>query len=619
MGDSQSKKTQDESSLSESSLSKSQTSASIEVSDESSSSKSQSSPSVKYSSVKSSSSKSLTSSSIEKSQTLPSVEKSFSSKPTISSVEYPSEKPLQNLLVEHSSKKSSVKHSSNKLSVKHSSTKLSQNSISESKTLPESSKLKTLKYPSRSSESKTLPESSKLKTPKYPSRSSESKTQPRNLSESLEYRTSSSGSFELELRENDIVNNSKSEHFNKPNLVPNDSIQQINHRIQKKHTFINDFPIKEKENLIFTLESQLNSHITLFARIGSDSKYGEAFQYCLVNNKQLSFAMKSIPLPIDYKINQNNTPAHKEKKILDLLSILVENRVSPNLPIIYGSAICFKYILKNQKLKLEQIQLRTLKKQKEKNEKLQIEQKDLESQKEQEDANEFPVMLIFNELANCDVNKHLPYLTSIKKVNNMIFQVTISLYTIPKYLGLCHMDLHLGNVLVHLLPLPYMGFWDYIIPLSNNNTITFHCPNLGFLYVLWDFGMSKCYQHILDGNGKSLFLDNLKKQKTEKTIEQEKKKQVYNYDILTFLSKLEQSIDEEYETIYKHIHKIYKDVVDNRWDYLDLLMSDYFEEYREKQEIIGNLIEQFDITQYSLPPFLNENKFNETNFKLFFE
>lgn len=66
---------------------------------------------------------------------------------------------------------------------------------------------------------------------------------------------------------------------------------------------------------------------------------------------------------------------------------------------------------------------------------------------------------------------------------NALFQITVGLYTIKKYFNMQHTDFHTGNILVHKVKPG--GFWIYEI----NNT-KYYLPNLGFIFLLSDFGFA---------------------------------------------------------------------------------------------------------------------------------
>jgi hypothetical protein len=66
---------------------------------------------------------------------------------------------------------------------------------------------------------------------------------------------------------------------------------------------------------------------------------------------------------------------------------------------------------------------------------------------------------------------------------NAIFQIFIGILAIRRYFNMIHTDLHVKNILVHkVLP---GGYWKYII-----DNKKYYLPNLGFIFVLSDFGFT---------------------------------------------------------------------------------------------------------------------------------
>jgi hypothetical protein len=66
---------------------------------------------------------------------------------------------------------------------------------------------------------------------------------------------------------------------------------------------------------------------------------------------------------------------------------------------------------------------------------------------------------------------------------NALFQIMVGLLAIKRYFGMVHTDLHIGNILVHRVKPG--GYWTYIIDKKK-----FHLPNLGWVFLLSDFGFA---------------------------------------------------------------------------------------------------------------------------------
>ena len=91
---------------------------------------------------------------------------------------------------------------------------------------------------------------------------------------------------------------------------------------------------------------------------------------------------------------------------------------------------------------------------------------------------------LYNEYATFgDFHKWCKQKHSYEIWMNALFQITVGLYTIKKYFNMHHTDFHTGNILVHKVKPG--GFWIYEI----NNT-KYYLPNLGFIFLLSDFGFA---------------------------------------------------------------------------------------------------------------------------------
>lgn len=66
---------------------------------------------------------------------------------------------------------------------------------------------------------------------------------------------------------------------------------------------------------------------------------------------------------------------------------------------------------------------------------------------------------------------------------NALFQISVGLYAIKKYYNMHHTDFHTGNILVHKVKPG--GYWIYTINRKN-----YYVPNLGYIFLLSDFGFA---------------------------------------------------------------------------------------------------------------------------------
>jgi hypothetical protein len=96
---------------------------------------------------------------------------------------------------------------------------------------------------------------------------------------------------------------------------------------------------------------------------------------------------------------------------------------------------------------------------------------------------ENPHLFLCNELAYDDLKNWSKSERNIYEWISCFLQIYFGLYTLQYYTGIIHNDLHWANILV--FSIPKGGYWCYQI--QNKK---YYIENLGFLFVLWDFGMS---------------------------------------------------------------------------------------------------------------------------------
>lgn len=91
----------------------------------------------------------------------------------------------------------------------------------------------------------------------------------------------------------------------------------------------------------------------------------------------------------------------------------------------------------------------------------------------------------YNEYINCCTLTQFFRKSSYDQdtCSNILFQIMVGLYSLKKYYGMLHTDLHLDNVLVQTVKPG--GYWKYIIDGKK-----YYLPNLGFQILLNDFGFA---------------------------------------------------------------------------------------------------------------------------------
>ena len=186
--------------------------------------------------------------------------------------------------------------------------------------------------------------------------------------------------------------------------------------------------------------------VKLMKQIGSESEYGVIYKSKGVNEGELfRFASKIM------KDTRDNT---NEVEVLNKISKIVLDYKNPHFPIMYKNLLCLN---KNSDPKLPKL-----------------------TQK-----NNYYINL--NEYANGDLKMFMRNTTShsAKYDLNAIAQIYLSILSFHN-LGYYHNDSHYGNFLFHRIKSG--GYINYNIFGQN-----VYLENIGFLWVIWDFGLVKKY------------------------------------------------------------------------------------------------------------------------------
>lgn len=193
-------------------------------------------------------------------------------------------------------------------------------------------------------------------------------------------------------------------------------------------------------------------------RIGTDSISGEVNKGCYPLTCKYPIAIKKIPMTYEIKyIDKPEDPKVLDKYevfselfFLKLSSLLVNNDITPNLPLLYDKYSC------EDDCKFTNPELKGKKK----------------------------CLLVVNELADGDLKYILTKLQpNLETLKIIYFQIYVALYCMRKYFNLYHNDLHYGNVLYRKIKPG--GYIKYII--DGQSIIV---PNIGYIMILWDFGRS---------------------------------------------------------------------------------------------------------------------------------
>jgi len=194
-------------------------------------------------------------------------------------------------------------------------------------------------------------------------------------------------------------------------------------------------------------DNKSNPIVTFDKQIGSKSVYGLAYMNTGKKfAKLLKFSCKLM------EIIPNNT---KEVHILNKMTQLVINGVSPNMPITYKVLKCTSNC--NVSLCPQLIMNRKY-------------------------------YVVISELANYDIQNWLKETHTNMEYNSVIMQLVFALQAFHN-MKYTHNDTHLGNFLIHKIKPG--GYWHYKL-----KDIDIYIPNCGYLLVLWDPGLAELHSNV---------------------------------------------------------------------------------------------------------------------------
>ena len=170
------------------------------------------------------------------------------------------------------------------------------------------------------------------------------------------------------------------------------------------------------------------------------------------------------------KITTNDKYNLHELKILELLTKKVIEFKCPHFPICYGSLKCDNSIITSN-----------------------TSDDYLIVKDKQGDVKLFPelinknnkILIQINELASGDLKYYLEFIQN-KNMLNTITQILLCIMFFSNYTNLIHNDCHTGNFLFHKIKPG--GYFHY-----NIFGIDYYLENLGYLWVIWDFGLTEFY------------------------------------------------------------------------------------------------------------------------------
>ena len=235
-----------------------------------------------------------------------------------------------------------------------------------------------------------------------------------------------------------------------------------------------------KKNPDGTYKYRIGSKIILIKRIGSPSKYGEAYlsEFRDKSKKLLTFVSKI------YEYEELNTM--KELKLMELLTNKVRMSECPHFPIIYGYVKCDNIYgsdsFKKSNSKSSSI-TQSFNKYPDILKKINKRYLKHDSYKKSQQ-----MMTLFNELANGDfksfMNTYQDSPNCIQLFTNSLVQTVLSIIYFYYHTNMTHEDTHTGNFLYHKIKKG--GYFHYKIFDQD-----LYLKNLGFLWVIWDYEFAK--------------------------------------------------------------------------------------------------------------------------------
>ncbi len=215
-------------------------------------------------------------------------------------------------------------------------------------------------------------------------------------------------------------------------------------------------------NYISPNKFSIEDKITLYKRIGSESSYGINYLSRINNESYNLFASK---------IQFNNKVSNLEIFLLTKITQYALIYKNPHLPLLYKSIIC-RNMEKNDRypnfFKTNSIR---------------------------------SYNILFNELAAGDLKSFLSSNNDERLWKNAIEQMYMAIATLHS-IGIIHNDTNNGNFLYYKIQPG--GCFRYII-----NGKNYYIENMGYLWVIWDFGVSnriyRIFDYMYDYNMTNLF------------------------------------------------------------------------------------------------------------------
>jgi len=215
---------------------------------------------------------------------------------------------------------------------------------------------------------------------------------------------------------------------------------------------------------------RLGNRIILEKRIGTESLYGVVYlSYYKApktkNSKSITLGYFAVKVFENIKVNV------KEIQILNILTEKALKAVCPHFPISYGTLKCksfydkSKYNTSSMSKSILQSKLKT----------------DIP-----DNFKKYNILFQINELASGDCEHFIKNNNNTELQLNAILQIFISIFFFHNTIQSHHGDTHAGNFLYHIIK--PNGYFYYKI--YGNE---YYIKNMGYLWVIWDFGYTTAY------------------------------------------------------------------------------------------------------------------------------
>ena len=224
----------------------------------------------------------------------------------------------------------------------------------------------------------------------------------------------------------------------------------INNYIKSLQPCLQQVEINGNQKLVLT-DAASQPIVTFDKRIGSESVYGVAY---LNTGKKFAKLLK-----FSCKVMQVTAANTREVAILKNMTKMVQNGISPNMPMTYKVLKCNLNC-------------------------------DMPLCPDMTKYSTTGYYVVINELANYDIQNWFKEVHTNEQYTSVIMQILFAIQAFHN-MNHTHNDTHLGNFLVHKIKPG--GYWHYKMKETD-----IYIPNCGYLLVLWDPGLARKFTKITE-------------------------------------------------------------------------------------------------------------------------